>query len=164
MPWEPGKWFWRLAPQTHGAGQVSCAPSFQLFYSWAFRMAIPGTVIVGDDTSFLNCLPWQATIQRSENNMRMQAELMPLHKPGRELVLSTRFPSTSGNPLQYSCLKNPMDRGAWRAGIREITKNWSNLAGTQALNLSHPATSSAPWKNEVPKCEGWASLHGTGMI
>ena len=23
----------------------------------------------------------------------------------------------SGNPLQYSCLGNPVDRGAWRAGI-----------------------------------------------
>jgi len=22
----------------------------------------------------------------------------------------------NGNPLQYSCLRNPMDRGAWRAG------------------------------------------------
>ena len=24
------------------------------------------------------------------------------------------------NPLQYSCLKNPMDRGAWRASVCEI--------------------------------------------
>ena len=24
-----------------------------------------------------------------------------------------------GNPLQYSCLENPMDRGAWRVAIRE---------------------------------------------
>ena len=23
----------------------------------------------------------------------------------------------SGNPLQYSCLENPMDRGAWRATV-----------------------------------------------
>ena len=25
-------------------------------------------------------------------------------------------------PLQYSCLENPMDRGAWRATVRVITK------------------------------------------
>ena len=24
-----------------------------------------------------------------------------------------------GNPVQYSCLENPMDRGAWRAGSRK---------------------------------------------
>ena len=29
---------------------------------------------------------------------------------------SGRFPGEgNGNPLQYSCLRNPMDRGAWRA-------------------------------------------------
>ena len=29
----------------------------------------------------------------------------------------------NGNPLQYSCLGNPMDRGAWRATVHGITKN-----------------------------------------
>ena len=28
-----------------------------------------------------------------------------------------------GNPLQYSCLNNPMDRGAWWAGVHEIVKS-----------------------------------------
>ena len=28
-----------------------------------------------------------------------------------------------GNLLQYSCLENPMDRGAWRATVHEVTKN-----------------------------------------
>ena len=28
----------------------------------------------------------------------------------------------NGNPLQYSCLKNPMDRGAWRAIVHRVTK------------------------------------------
>ena len=27
------------------------------------------------------------------------------------------------NPLQYSCLENPMDRGAWRATVHEVTKS-----------------------------------------
>ena len=27
-----------------------------------------------------------------------------------------------GNPLQYSCLENPMDRGAWRATVHEVTE------------------------------------------
>ena len=36
-----------------------------------------------------------------------------------------------GNPLYYSCLKNPMDRGAWWAksiGLHRVRHNWSNLA------------------------------------
>ena len=28
----------------------------------------------------------------------------------------------NGNPLQYSCLKNPLDRGAWRAIVHRVTK------------------------------------------
>ena len=28
-----------------------------------------------------------------------------------------------GNPLQYSCLENPMDRGAWRATVHRITES-----------------------------------------
>ena len=32
-----------------------------------------------------------------------------------------------GNPLQYSCLENPMDRGAWQATIDRVAKSWSCL-------------------------------------
>ena len=28
----------------------------------------------------------------------------------------------NGNPLQYSCLGNPMDRGAWQATVYEVAK------------------------------------------
>ena len=35
-----------------------------------------------------------------------------------------RFPGGGhSNPLQYSCLENPMDRGAWRATVHEVTKS-----------------------------------------
>ena len=32
-----------------------------------------------------------------------------------------------GNPLQYSCLENPMDRGAWWARIHGVAKSWTQL-------------------------------------
>ena len=36
---------------------------------------------------------------------------------------SGRFPGEgNGNPLQYSCLKNPMDRGAWQATVCGVTE------------------------------------------
>ena len=31
-------------------------------------------------------------------------------------------------PLQYSCLENPMDRGAWQAIVRGVTKSWTPLS------------------------------------
>ena len=33
-----------------------------------------------------------------------------------------------GNPLQYSCLENPMDRGAWRATVHGVAKSWIQLS------------------------------------
>ena len=32
------------------------------------------------------------------------------------------------NPLQYSCLENPMDRGAWRATVHRVTKSQIQLS------------------------------------
>ena len=41
---------------------------------------------------------------------------------------SGRFPREGhGNPLQYSCLKNPMDRGVWRASVHWVTKSRMQL-------------------------------------
>ena len=34
----------------------------------------------------------------------------------------------NGNPLQCSCLENPMDRGAWWATIHGVTKSWTQLS------------------------------------
>ena len=31
----------------------------------------------------------------------------------------------NGNPLQYSCLENPMDGGAWRATVDGAAKSWA---------------------------------------
>ena len=31
------------------------------------------------------------------------------------------------NPLQYSCLENPMDRGAWQATVHRVAKSWTGL-------------------------------------
>ena len=33
-----------------------------------------------------------------------------------------------GNPLQYSCLENPMDRGAWQATLRGLAESDTNEA------------------------------------
>ena len=35
----------------------------------------------------------------------------------------------NGNPLQCSCLENPMDRRAWRAAVHGVTKSWIRLKG-----------------------------------
>ena len=34
----------------------------------------------------------------------------------------------NGNPLQYSCLENPMNERAWRAAVHAATKSWTRLS------------------------------------
>ena len=42
----------------------------------------------------------------------------------------------NGNPLQYSCLENPMDRGAWLATVHGVERAGHDLV-TKALQ-THP--------------------------
>ena len=46
------------------------------------------------------------------------------HKFAEEERLPNSFypGDENGNPLQYSCLENPMHRGAWRATVHEVAK------------------------------------------
>ena len=53
-----------------------------------------------------------------------------------DLVVSNQFLSCpvamsgegDGTPLQYSCLENPMDRGAWWAAVHGVAKSWTRLS------------------------------------
>ena len=77
--------------------------------------------------------------------------------PGKEYWDGLPFPSSgdlpdpgegNGNPLQYSCLGNLMDSGAWQATVHGVTKEsdtterltlslslWRNLCGHRSVDL-----------------------------
>ena len=39
----------------------------------------------------------------------------------------TTFGEGNGNPLQYSCLENPKDGGAWQATVHGVAESWTQL-------------------------------------
>ena len=41
----------------------------------------------------------------------------------------------NGNPLQYSCLENPMDRGAWLATLHGVAKSRTQLSDFTMTDL-----------------------------
>ena len=47
------------------------------------------------------------------------------------------FVEGNGTPLQYSCLENPMDRGAWWAAVHEVTKSRTWLSYFTFTSHSH---------------------------
>ena len=50
----------------------------------------------------------------------------------------------NGNPLQFSCLENSMDRGAWRAIVHRVAKSWTLL---RAYAHTHTHTHTHTHKN-----------------
>ena len=46
----------------------------------------------------------------------------------------------NGNPLQYSCLENPMDGGAWRAIVHGVAKSWTRLSDFTSFRASSTLT------------------------
>ena len=69
---------------------------------------------------------------------------------------SGRFPAGGhGNPLHYSCLENPMDRGAWQATVHGVAKSEMTERLTLSLSLT-PA--SGPW-HSLAVSSAWGSLH-----
>ena len=50
---------------------------------------------------------------------------------------SGRFPGErNGNPLQYSCLENPMDRGAWWATVHGVAKSQTRLNNLANIHVA----------------------------
>ena len=68
-----------------------------------------------------------------------------------ELVL--RIEEGSGNPLQYSCLKNPIDRGAWKAAVHGVAKSQTQLSNFTRKWQPTPVFL-------LGESQGWRSLVG----
>ena len=46
------------------------------------------------------------------------------------MILITYSGEGNGTLLQYSCLENPMDRGAWKAAVHGAAEGWTRLSFT----------------------------------
>ena len=57
-----------------------------------------------------------------------------------------------GNPLQYSCLENPTERGAWQATICGVKKSWTRLRGLACTHAArvHTHTHTQTHTHTVP--------------
>ena len=52
----------------------------------------------------------------------------------------------NGNPLQYPCLGNPMDRGTWQATIHGVAKYQIVLSTSAALTYGHNILRLLKWQ------------------
>ena len=64
--------------------------------------------------------------------------------PGSILGLGRSPGEGNGNPFQYSCLENPMDRGDWQATVPGVTESWPQLTDQHTHTLPS-STTTWPW-------------------
>ena len=70
---------------------------------------------------------WQATVHRVAKSQTRLKQLSTLAKLYCIWPISL-FGEGTGTPLQYSCLENPMDRGAWWATVHGVAKSQTRLS------------------------------------
>ena len=77
----------------------------------------------------LEGLPWPLSSKESACSTGVKGDLGSIPR-------SRRSPGRGhDNPLQYSCLENPMDREAWWATVHKLAKSWTQL---KCVNMQNP--------------------------
>ena len=85
--------------------------------------------------------------------------------PRQEYWSDLAFPppgQSNGTPLQYSCLENPMDRGAWWAAVHGVAKSRTQLSNfTFTFHFLALEKEMAAHSGVLPgESQGWGSLVG----
>ena len=88
---------------------------------------------------------WGCVWKRGPSQVALMVKKLPTNaRERREIVLIPgwrRSPGgENGNSLQYSCLENPMERGAWRATVHGAAESWTWLKwhSMSREHVSHP--------------------------
>ena len=71
-------------------------------------------------------LAWKIPWTEEPGRLQSMGSLRVGHDWATYLSLSS-IGEGNGNPLQFSCLENPRDRGAWWAAVHGVTQSWTRL-------------------------------------
>ena len=72
-------------------------------------------------------LSWASLVAQMVKNLPAMQETQ-VQSLGWEDILKNEMATHSSIPsIQYSCLENPTDRGAWRAIVHRVAKSWTRL-------------------------------------
>ena len=98
-------------------------------------------------------------VKRKEKNFKQQQQ--PIY-----LTLAINIGEGNDTPLQYSCLDNPMDRGAWKAAVHGVAEGWTRLSDFTLFFHFHALKKEMPTLQcsflENPRDGGawWAAVYG----
>ena len=86
---------------------------------------------------------WQTLFGGTKKSLQMENHCS--HEIKRCLLLGRKVMTNlgsilgegNGNPLQYSCLENPLDRGAWWSAVHKVTQSWTQLKRHSSSSRQH---------------------------
>ena len=102
--------------QSVGSFSISISPSNEYSGVISFRRA------------WLDVLVVQGTLKSLLQYHSSKASILRCSAFFYSPTLTSIQGEGNGNPLQYSCLENPMDRGAWWAAVHGVEKTWTQLS------------------------------------
>ena len=98
-----------------------------------------GMVLTLPGAWFSNSVQWESQHLPHKVAVRTSGDTESAHGLPRNRIVSYRLTileikvtvlmsgEDNGTPLQYSCLENPMDGGAWWAAVHGVAKSWTRL-------------------------------------
>ena len=104
--------------------------------NWVNLLCFLGICIIHVSSHSISLSPWkpwfwhQYTLKWASQVALVEEPTCQYRRYNRRRFLPASERSQGGghgNPLQYSCLENSMDRGAWRATVHRVTKSWTQL-------------------------------------
>ena len=122
---------WALCPHMHQSSHPWTFPESWTSDSTTTRVS-PSAPFQYPGTTALE-VEWH---RRPSSDMRDEVLGFPWWISGKESACNAGDPGSipesgrspgegHGNPLQYSCLENPTDKGAWWATVYRVTESWS---------------------------------------
>ena len=110
----------------------------------------------------MHIVPSAPTLVKSKDYMSVWPQLQ--HMKNILSPIRRSLGEGNGNPLQYSCLENPMDRGAWWAAVLGVSKSWTWLKrlSTHAALEKEMATHSSILAWRIPGIEEPHGLPSVG--
>ena len=107
---------------------------------WAMALEVSAEFVLQGESNWFN---WSEVILNLDFPGGSNCKESACNAGDRGLIPALGSPSGEGdgNPLQYSCLENSMNRETWRAIVRGVAKSRTRLSDQH----TYTATSSAVW-------------------
>ena len=111
----------------------------------------------------LGCFPVLAVVNSAAVNIEVHVSFSILVSLGYmpRSGIAGSYREGDGTPLQYSCLENPTDGGAWKAAVHGVLKNWTRLRDFTFPFHFHTLEKWRPTPVLLPgESQGWGNLVG----